>query len=239
MNKVFKAFVDFDGTITKSDVGEAIFREFGNTEKVNGIIEKLLSDEISAKECWLSLCGSVENFDQKSLDDFIGTMEIDETFPGFVKYCESSGIELFVLSDGFDYYIKKIFEREKLQNLNVYSNKLVITSDNKLIPEFPYLDANFKTSANCKRNHIINHSGDDEFTVFIGDGNSDKETALICDFIFAKDGLLRHCEMERITFFPFENFNDVIERMEKLSAKKRLKKRYQAELKRKELYIRE
>jgi 2,3-diketo-5-methylthio-1-phosphopentane phosphatase len=239
MDKVFKAFVDFDGTITKSDVGEAMFRKFGNIEKVNGIIEKLLNDEISAKECWLSLCGSVENLDKKSLDDFIGTMEIDETFHEFVDYCERYGIELYVLSDGFDYYIRKIFERENLQNLKVYSNKMVITRDNKIIPEFPYLDSNFKTSANCKRNHIINHSSDDEFTVFIGDGNSDKETARICDFIFAKDGLLRHCEMERITFFPFEDFRDVIERMDKLRSKKRLKKRYQAELKRKELYIRE
>lgn len=239
MEKVFKAFVDFDGTITKSDVGEAIFREFGNTGKVNEIIEKLLKDEISAKECWLSLCDSVENFDRKSLDEFINTMEIDETFPDFVDYCERNGIELYVLSDGFDYYIEKIFERENLQNVKVYSNKLVITDKNEMLPEFPYLDANFKTSANCKRNHIINHSGDDEFTVFVGDGNSDKETALICDFIFAKDGLLRHCEMERITFFPFENFGDVIERIDKLKSKKRLKKRYQAELKRKELYIRE
>jgi 2-hydroxy-3-keto-5-methylthiopentenyl-1-phosphate phosphatase len=60
-----------------------------------------------------------------------------------------------------------------------------------------------------------------------------------CDFIFAKDDLLKYCEKERITFFPFNNFDDVIERMEMLRQKKRLKKRHQAELNRREIYIKE
>ncbi|NNG25993.1 MAG: 2-hydroxy-3-keto-5-methylthiopentenyl-1-phosphate phosphatase, partial [Ignavibacteriaceae bacterium] len=84
--------------------------------------------------------------------------------------------------------------------------------------------------------HIINHSGDDDFTVFIGDGNSDKDTIQYCDFIFAKDGLLKFCEKERITYFPFKNFNDVIKRLNQLKSKKRLKKRHRAELKRREAY---
>ena len=61
MEKIFKIFIDFDGTISKQDVGDAIFREFGNKEKVEEIISKLLRDEISAKECWLQLCDSVED----------------------------------------------------------------------------------------------------------------------------------------------------------------------------------
>jgi 2-hydroxy-3-keto-5-methylthiopentenyl-1-phosphate phosphatase len=60
-----------------------------------------------------------------------------------------------------------------------------------------------------------------------------------CDFIFAKDDLLRYCEKERISYFPFNNFTDVIGRMETLRNRKRLKKRHQAELKRRELYIKE
>ncbi len=235
-DKVFKIFVDFDGTISKLDVGDSIFRQFGDKEKVDGIISKLLNDEISAKQCWLSLCETAEKIDKNKLDEFISTMEIDETFSELIKYCNQNDIELFILSDGFDYYINKIFEKEKLQGFKVYSNKLNIGDDGKLIPTFPYLDSQWTTSANCKRNHIINHSSDNDFTVFIGDGNSDKHTAQFCDFIFAKDDLLKFCETERITYFPFQNFNDVIVKLEQLRSRKRLKKRHQAELKRKELY---
>ena len=237
MDRVFKIFVDFDGTISKQDVGESIFRQFGIKEKVDDTIVKLLSDQISAKECWELLCRSVEYISKKDLDDFIFTMEIDRSFHSLVEYCKQNRMELLVLSDGFDYYIKKIFAREKLDDLKFFSNKLIVDDSNKLIPQFPYLDAGCTTSANCKRNHIINNSGDDEFTVFIGDGNSDKYTAQFCDFIFAKDDLLKFCEVERITYFPFNNFNDVIAKMEQLRMRKRLKKRHQAELKRREVYM--
>ncbi|MHB8578372.1 MAG: MtnX-like HAD-IB family phosphatase [Ignavibacteriaceae bacterium] len=239
MEKVFKIFVDFDGTISKEDVGEAIFREFGNKEKVNSIITSLLKDEISAKDCWLMLCDSVEGIDVVRLKNFIDKLEIDSTFKNLDKYCTENEIELIVLSDGFDLYIKRIFERENLNHLNVYCNKLEINNDNSLTPEFPYFDAGCTTSANCKRNHIINHSSDEDFTIFIGDGNSDKYTSQFCDFIFAKDDLLKFCESERITYFPYNNFNDVILKISQLKSKKRLKKRHQAELKRKEIYMTE
>ncbi len=233
--KVFKIFVDFDGTISKRDVGEAIFREFGNTSKVNDIIIKLLKDEITAKECWIQLCQSMGQINKSKLIDFIDKMEIDVTFRNFESYCVTNGLELFVLSDGFDLYINRIFEREKFYNLKVYCNRLKI-NDNILIPEFPYLDSGCTSSANCKRNHIINHSDDSDYTIFIGDGNSDKYTAQYCDYIFAKDDLLKFCESERITYYPYNNFDDVIAKIDQLRSRKRLKKRFQATLKRKELY---
>lgn len=239
MDKIFKIFVDFDGTISKEDVGESIFREFGDKEIVNSIIARLLNDEISAKECWLLLCNSIEKIDLAKLEIFIDKLEIDSTFKTLDKYCANNNIQLIVLSDGFDLYINRIFEREKLNHLKVYSNKLEIDENNHLIPVFPYFDVNCSTSANCKRNHIINLSSDDDFTVFIGDGNSDKYPVQFCDFIFAKEDLLKFCELERITYFPYRNFDDVILKIEQLKSKKRLKKRHQAELKRKEIYTAE
>jgi 2,3-diketo-5-methylthio-1-phosphopentane phosphatase len=239
MEKIFKIFVDFDGTISQQDIGEAIFRRFGDKEKVENIITKLLSDEITAKQCWQSLCNSVEKLDKNELNEFIDSIEIDHTFHKLVNYSKKNEMDLFVISDGFNYYIDRVFEREKLSGIKYYSNKLEFDSNNKLIPIFPYLDQNCTTSANCKRNHILNNSGEDEYTIFIGDGNSDKYTVQFCDFIFAKDDLLKYCEVERITYFPFNNFNDVIEKIDELKSRRRLKKRYQAELKRREIYINE
>jgi len=237
MKKEFKIFIDFDGTITTTDVGEAIFRQFGNTEKVNKIIEDLLDDKISARDSWIELCNSVESITKKKLDDFIDQMEIDSTFIDFISFCKVNEIDHYILSDGFDYYLDRILTQENL-SVKYFANILSV-SDNKLIPSFPYLDFDFSSSANCKRNHIINHSSDEDFTVFIGDGNSDKYTVQYCDFIFAKDDLLKFCEKERISYFPFNNFDDVRQIMTKLLSKKRLKKRHQAELKRREAYMQE
>ena len=235
----FKVFVDFDGTITKQDVGEAIFREFGNPTATDMIVKDLLSEKITARKCWELLFATIKIIDVSKLDEFIDQMKIDPTFHRFHKYCLENEIEMYVLSDGFDYYISRIFKRENLNHLKIFANSLLMNDKNEMIPSFPYFDIDCQTSANCKRNHVLNNSGDEEFTVYIGDGNSDKYSTQFCDFIFAKDDLLKYCEKERITFFPFINFEDVITRLESLRTKKRLKKRYQAELKRREIYLQE
>lgn len=235
----FKIFTDFDGTITKQDVGELIFRKFGNPDKTDIIIKDYLRKNISAQECWILLCETAGAINQEDFDEFIGSMEIDKSFFQLEKFCTRNQFDLYILSDGFDYYIDKILNKEKLDHLIVYANKLKIFDGKYLKPEFPYADETSTVSANCKWNHIINHSSEDDFTVFIGDGFSDNETVPFCDFIFAKDNLLRFCEMERITYFPFKTFSDVTEKLEELISKKRLKKRHQAVIRRKHAYIQE
>jgi len=236
--RIFKVFVDFDGTITRQDIGDAIFTKFAEKEIVNKIIDDLLNDRISSRECWIKLCDAVPYINKEELDEFIESLPLEPSFYNFKEYCHNEKIELYVLSDGFDYYIDKIFEKNEINGLTVYANHLEVV-DGKLIPGFPYYDEASFSSANCKRNHIINHSSEEDFTVFIGDGNSDKDSIEYCDFIFAKDDLLKFCEKERITYFPFKNFDDVIKKLDELEGRKRLKKRLQAQLKRQQAYTTE
>lgn len=237
INGRFKIFLDFDGTITQNDVGEEIFKKFLDKDVVNTIVEKLLSDKISSRECWQKLCEAAPAIDKDELDNFILSQEVEPTLHRFIDFCAENDLELFVLSDGFDYYINKILNRENLNHLKVYSNKLILDNKGKLLPYFPFYNSDCKSTANCKRNHIIENSGEEDYTVFIGDGNSDKDPIQYVDFIFAKDDLLKFCEMQRITYFPFKNFDDVIVRLNELGSKKRLKKRHQAELKRREVFM--
>jgi len=239
IKRTIKVFVDFDGTITSEDVGEAIFNKFGETEKVGKIIEDLLSDKISSRQCWDDLCDSVDTINKVELDEFIDKLDVDPSFNTFVKFCDENKIDMVVLSDGFDYYIDRLFNKAGLAGLKYYSNKLFVNENRILKAEYPYFDVNSPTSANCKKNHIINHSDDDDYTVYIGDGNSDKDAAQYCDFIFAKDGLARFCSMEKISFYPFNNFTDVQSKIVELIAKQNLRKRHQAQLKRKSAYMAE
>jgi len=235
-SRTFKIFVDFDGTITQQDVGETMFLKFGDPLKAQIIIEDWINKKINAKQSWQLLCDTIENFDHNSYQQFLSSVGIDESFKHFTDYCKSNEFEIRVLSDGLDFYINKILERENLSSLEVFSNRLLF-ADKKLIPVFPHTDEECDRCANCKRNHILSYSSDDEYSVYIGDGWSDVCPAQYCDFIFAKNSLLKYCEMNRITYFPFNSFDDVTSKLEQLKEKKRLKKRYQAELKRKEIYI--
>ena len=233
----YKIFTDFDGTITTKDVGESIFLKFGEKEEVEKIVKRWIAGEINSIEQWNLLFQSLGNVNQIEFFKFPDSIEIDKTFGNFVGFCKNNSIELKILSDGFEFYIKNILGRYGFSNLQFFSNKLILSDENRFKMEFPYTDEECTKCANCKRNHIIDFSSDNDFTVYIGDGYSDTCPAQYCDFVFAKNSLLKYCEINRITYFPFNNFDDVIQKMEMLIKKKRLKKRMQANLKRKEIYL--
>lgn len=236
-DKIFKIFVDFDGTITKNDVGEEMFLKFGHPEEAYKIIKLWMNDEISSTESWKRLCDTIVDMDEDDFYTFVDSMEIDPSFKKFVNYCDENEFEIKILSDGLDYYISRILKREKLDHLTVFTNKGKWIEPGTIEPSFPYTDEECKQCANCKRNHIINYSSDTDFTIYIGDGYSDKCPAQHCDFIFAKHSLLKFCETNRISYYPFNNFNDVMDRLDDLKSRNRLKKRHQAELKRREVYM--
>ena len=139
IDKKFKIFLDFDGTITNNDVGEEIFKEILKEDIVNKIVEDLLTNKISSRECWENLCKSSLIKDKNEFDSFLLSQEIEPTLHRFVEYCEENGFDLFVLSDGFDYYIEKILKNEKLSHLKVFSNKLNLERRRKADSFIPLL----------------------------------------------------------------------------------------------------
>ena len=236
--KVFKVFVDFDGTITKKDVGEELFIEFGDREFSKKLIEDWNNDLVLPKDGWKALCDSVKIVDEEKMKSFVCSIQIEDSFRKFVSYCRENEFELKIVSDGFDFYIRTILEKENLADVEFTSNVLSFVND-RLEPSFPNSAEDCKCSANCKRNFVLKHSSDDDYTVYIGDGVSDRCPIQFCDFIFAKGSLLKFCEVNRITYFPYKDFDDVTKRIDELKNKKRLKKRHQALLKRKEVYTQE
>ena len=236
-NKSYKIFVDFDGTISLTDIGEAMFLRFGDEVKSQEYVKLWENNEINSVELWKLLCNTVKNMNDDDFNVFLDSIEIDPGFKNFVAYCEKENYEIKILSDGFDYYIQKFLQREGLGHLEVFCNRLFVDNDNNLIPQFPYMDEECTRCANCKRNHVLNYSGEDDYTFYIGNGLTDVCPSQFCDFIFAKSSLLRHCEINRITYFPFTTFNDVVKKIDELKDKKRLRKRHQAELKRREVFL--
>ncbi len=231
-----RIFIDFDGTITRKDVGASMFLEYGDHDKIYKIVEDIRQLRIPAFEGWRRLFDAVPTLDFNNMSGFIDTFEIDTSFREFVQYCETRNCSLMILSDGFEFYIKQILQREGISSIPFYSNKIIKTPEGKFLPGFPYRDEECRRCANCKRNHILNHSADDDFTIYIGNGSSDTCPALYCDYIFAKDDLLKFCEKERVTFYPYRTFADIQKTLEQFFSRKRLKKRHQAVLKRNEVY---
>jgi len=231
-----KIFVDFDGTITKQDVGNSFFRKFGNEAESLRFVEKWKSGELSGHDLTLKEAEFVRVNEEGALK-YVEGFEIDSTFKTFASFCKENSMDVTVLSDGLDFYIKRIFEVNGISGMQFYSNLAHFESD-RIGIEFPY-QSDCTKCGNCKGYQILTRTGVDDFIVYIGNGFSDRCAVQYADMIFAKDELLKYCEENNITFFPFENFGDVVNKLRKITGAGKLHKRHRAELKRREAYLSE
>jgi len=230
-----RVFCDFDGTVCSQDVGEQFFLKFAG-EKAEQNIHRLLSDEITLQEWLTELCEAIPSIDQKKFFDFIDQFVIDPCFAEFVRFCKDQEIPLMILSDGLDAYVERVLSNAGLSQIPFFANHAEFVGK-RLKVSFPHTDAECNCCGNCKRNHMLNVSADDDIIVYVGDGYSDRCPIRYADFVFAKRQLIKHCQEQNITYFEFNNFGDVQVKMEKIVQRKRIRHRQEAAMARREVFI--
>jgi len=245
---LIRIFTDFDGTITRRDVGDALFAHFGGSRALEAVRE-YIAGRISAVECFRRECAACGSVSLAELHSFLDQEEIDSSFPEFVTFCRREALHLSVVSDGMEYYIRRILGRFGLDDLDVHANILSLVADGsgagvRFVPQFPNRDEVCDRCASCKRNYLVTASADDDLIVYIGEGYSDRCPVQFADLVFAKDDLRNYCREENISSFEYTSFDDIRNRLTKLLDARRpdgsiagVRKRRQAELARHDLFI--
>ncbi len=231
-------FTDFDGTITRNDIGDSMLKMFGKPEECSAAFRDTRDGKIGMTESWRRSCATVGSLSAEAFGSFVEWQEIDAGFRRFERYCAAELIPINILSDGFDMYIRHVLAREQLSHLPFFSNELVIDAGGTLTPRFPFTDSECVMCANCKRNHLLTKSRDENVIVYIGNGYSDRCPSKFADVVFAKGSLLTFCERENITCHRFETFDDVLSRFKEMVAGGHPRKRRTAELARKDIFMR-
>jgi 2-hydroxy-3-keto-5-methylthiopentenyl-1-phosphate phosphatase len=236
---MIRVFCDFDGTVCSEDVGEQFFLKFAG-EKVEQNIQRLLSGEITLQEWLTALCEAIPAMSQKKFLEFVDQFVVDSHVAEFVRFCTKQEISLMVLSDGLDAYIGRVLGNAGLKNVPFFANHaefLNVNGREKLAVTFPYTDSECTLCGNCKRNHMLETSADEDIIVYIGDGYSDRCPVKYADFVFATKQLIRYCQEQNITYFEFNHFGDVQVKMEELVQRKRLRHRQEAAMARREVFM--
>ena len=201
---------DFDGTITLRDVGHHFFEKYIPDRNAHEeLLEKWKIGLISSRDCLEKEIAWVRA-GLSDLDDFIENERLDSFFKDFVDFCNRRKFELMILSDGLDYYIDSILMKNGYGFIDYKSNHLVTDGDRITGVEFPwYIPELCDMCANCKKAHVDRLRDEGYFTVYIGNGYSDRCPSEHADMVFAKGDLLDHCEREKIDYIKFRNFRDV------------------------------
>jgi 2,3-diketo-5-methylthio-1-phosphopentane phosphatase len=233
-NQHISVFVDFDGTITKKDIGDQLFIDYGQFEPYHFL---LLNGEMKIRAYWKTVVATLpKDLTLGEISDYAQSFETDNYFVQFAEMCRKNNYSLKVISDGFDAYIKPVLNKLGLNDLDCYINILKKT-DNGFEPEFPgATDSCNCLCASCKRNAMIAHTPTENIIVFIGDGNSDQCAAEHADIVFAKKKLAAYCNEKRIPHHPWNTFFDVMRIMNLLADKGSFRHRHQAVLARKRAF---
>jgi 2-hydroxy-3-keto-5-methylthiopentenyl-1-phosphate phosphatase len=142
-------------------------------------------------------------------------------------------VDLLIVSDGLDYYIRRILGRYNCPEVPFVSNVASLVRPGgdgrvEVSVTFPHSDAGCDRCACCKRNIMLTASAEEDIIGYVGEGYSDRCPVRYADIVFAKDVLQTYCQNENISYYPYETFDDVVARLRRLLERSRLRPRPRA-----------
>ena len=207
MNKVC-ILSDFDGTITDKDGLYAFISTYaqGDWQKIE---QDWVEGKISSKECLIEEFNLVPNLSEELIDNFINTLTIDKTFINFYSEIVRNNINFYIVSDGIDYFIDKIFSRYGISGIKIISNHGEFVNG-KFVITFPNDNPKcINNAGTCKCSVLSGLKNKYEKIIYIGDGVSDFCVAGKADILYAKSRLKDFCKGKNIKCIPFDKFADI------------------------------
>ena len=206
-SKAWVVLCDFDGTVSRKDVGNRMFARFASSAWKD-IVQDWIAGRISSRDCLKNEC-ALARATRDEVTRFVLSQRIDPHFKRFLHFCRGHRIPVIILSDGLDFYIDLILKKYGLEELPRFANHLVFQGSN-LVPSFPYFQQGCGSCGNCKGFHVHRYGQDGTTTIYVGDGFSDRCAVKDADLVFAKGNLRRYCRQQGIVHKPFRDFGDVL-----------------------------
>lgn len=210
VRKLKKVFVvDFDGTITKKDVGLSIVKKFA-AEGWMELGQLWLNKKINTAQCGQKQWNLISKTDEE-IKEYAKGFEINPGFKEFIRMINDNDYKIVIASDGYDIYINEILHKNGYNNIEICCNNAVYNNGWKL--SFLNKDKECELCGNCKRKVVKNLKKNGYEVVYIGDGYSDRCACTYADVIFAKSFLKTYCEEQSIVFNSFDTFFDILNYM--------------------------
>lgn len=200
-------FFDFDNTIATCDVFDSMLPRFSRDDLWVKLEKDWQKGKIGSHACLEGQISGI-SITKKALDKYLSGIKLDPYFKKVVKLLTASKIKVAVLSDNFDYILKRILNYNSIRNLKVYSNKLQFARD-RLIPRFPFRSKKCQACAHCKTKNLLANVAKDSIIIYVGDGRSDICPSQYADIVFAKEDLLKYFQEKKLTCFAYKSLKDV------------------------------
>ncbi|MBS3907229.1 MAG: MtnX-like HAD-IB family phosphatase, partial [Syntrophaceae bacterium] len=129
---------DFDGTISVRDMGYILLNRFssGDWESID---RDFYEGKIGSREAY-SRIAKILKGDKESVLRFTREhSQIDPHFKSFYQHCLENDIDVKIVSDGLDFYIRTLLETHRLSEIPFYANAAHFRSDGGTDISFPHV----------------------------------------------------------------------------------------------------
>ena len=198
--------VDYDGTIARTDVSDALMAEFVTADWESHVADYdaglVGSRRLMAWEVGLITA------DPDALRAKAAAQPHDPAFRPFAERALAAGVPVEVVSDGFGFFIEPALEALGVGGLPVVTAATTFGPDGARI-EFPNGNPDCFVCGTCKRNRVLAHQAAGRAVAFIGDGPSDRYAAGYSDIVFAKESLEQICIAEGWPYTRWTSFTEI------------------------------
>jgi 2,3-diketo-5-methylthio-1-phosphopentane phosphatase len=200
--------VDFDGTISLEDVGDALLARFAPDQAAVAEMDRLYHEgEVGSRDL-MRWDMDVLPADAGLLIRAATEIGLDGSFRELVTVVEDVGGAVEVVSDGLGFHIGPLLDTIGLGRIAVATNLAVPGRGGEAVA-FPYGHPACSVCGTCKRERVRAHRNAGRAVVFVGDGASDRYAAHHADVVFAKGALAAYCEGAHLPFVGWRQLGDV------------------------------
>jgi 2-hydroxy-3-keto-5-methylthiopentenyl-1-phosphate phosphatase len=211
-------FLDFDGTVTGRDAVDAILEAYADPRWL-AVEEQWRAGRIGSRACLRTQIALVEA-SRAELDALLDSIGVDEGLALLLDTCAAGDVPVHIVSDGFDYCIRRILSRPglqlgaRLEGVRVFASRLE-PEGRRWRTDFPHPNEGCEHGcATCKPSMMAMLNSEDRLSVFAGDGLSDRYAAGVADLVFAKGSLAAHCRERGIEHVTYEGLAEVAARLD-------------------------
>lgn len=199
---------DFDDTAAVQNVAELLLHRFGASNWTE-VRQAFRDGQMSLKE-YQEITFREIRADRSAMQHFVRERAtLRPWFPELYRFCRSHGIPLAVVSQGLDFYISALLERDGFGDVPIYAVDTSFESG-RISYHYNHAYPGREADGNSKALVVENFQREGYFVVYAGDGASDLEASRQADMVFAHRTLARFCDDEGIAYQQFQDFRSIL-----------------------------
>lgn len=207
---------DFDDTAAVQNVAEMLLTRFGDPTWQE-VRQRFRDKELTLNEYQEITFRNIQA-DRATMQDYVKkNASLRPYFKEMWDYCLEHQVPLAVVSQGLDFYIEALLEKEGCGPVPVHAVNTRFTHSG-IDYEYRYTVPGKENMGNSKGVVVDTYREQGHYIVYIGDGQSDFEAAARADLVFAHRVLADECERQEIPYRPFTDFGDVLKAVEEMTA---------------------